>query len=226
MRLARSFAGRERQPAQAASAASIAARVSSAPRAGTVPMVSPVAGLSTSIARPSLRVDPLAVHVALPAEEGGVAEGNSRLGIHVRISGKRQCRMSGDDEDVTHAAGLKYPRCRLGGNAWILPATVMQWGVRAWLREHSGHASCGRFRLDHSGCGGGDTPSPPVQDRGGSGARSERSSSRMRARSLAFSASTALRTAASRSLASPRAAASSSSVRRSSPVAGLCSRSV
>ena len=38
--------------------------------------------------------------------------------------------MSGDDEDVTHAAGLKYLRCSLGGNAWILPATAVQWGVR------------------------------------------------------------------------------------------------
>ena len=32
------------------------------------------------------RIDPFAVHVALPAKERGVAEGDFRLGIHVRVS--------------------------------------------------------------------------------------------------------------------------------------------
>src|SRR5262249_50197352 len=50
--LARSFAVFFRQPGQAALAASIARLVSAAPRFGTVPRISPVAGLLTSIVLP------------------------------------------------------------------------------------------------------------------------------------------------------------------------------
>jgi hypothetical protein len=46
---ARSLAGRRRHAGNACAAASIAARVSARPSFGTPPMISPVAGLSTSI---------------------------------------------------------------------------------------------------------------------------------------------------------------------------------
>jgi hypothetical protein len=50
--VARSFAVLRRHAGNARSAASIAARVSSAPSFGTVPMTSPVAGLSTGMVAP------------------------------------------------------------------------------------------------------------------------------------------------------------------------------
>src|SRR6187401_881271 len=52
---ARSFAVFDRQAGNAAAAAAIASRVSVRPKLGTVPSVSPVAGSSTTIARPAER---------------------------------------------------------------------------------------------------------------------------------------------------------------------------
>ncbi len=72
--LARSLAIFARQAGSAAAAASIARRVSAAPIFGIVPITAPFAGLVTLIVGLRIRIQPLAVDVALLAEEVGVFE--------------------------------------------------------------------------------------------------------------------------------------------------------
>ena len=67
-----------RHSGNARSAASIASRVSAAPSFGTVPTISPVAGLSTSIVAPPRAFDPGAVDVAGLAEKFGIGQRERR----------------------------------------------------------------------------------------------------------------------------------------------------